>query len=149
MAKGLGPGLPGVDHQRTVELMGQTDLRPESIGLVGPGRVFVVMVESRLTDRGHPRIPGERDQFRPLLPQVNCIVGVQPDRRHHVFAAGGQGHGRLRGGEIGTDAHHPLDPGRPRPVDDHVGCGEDPTGDGSGCRPNPAVTRSRVDAGKE
>ena len=68
--EGLGPGLPGVDHEGQVVLVGQRDLGGEHLRLLVAGRVVVVEVEPALPHRHHLGLAQER------LEPVDAVLGV-------------------------------------------------------------------------
>ncbi len=70
-AQHIGVRLPVVDHQGLASALGDLDVLAEPPTLDVRGGVIAVVVEPRLTDRDHPRQPGQRLDLRKHLRRGN------------------------------------------------------------------------------
>jgi hypothetical protein len=79
---GIVFGIPGVDHDRLVQLTGERDLRRECGALGFARRVVVVVVESAFANR-HGGLSKQLAQLRNVARRVErgCVVGMYSRRR--------------------------------------------------------------------
>ena len=104
----LVPGVAGVDHEREIEPMGESDLRCECLALDVPWRVVVVVVQPCLADGDDP---GVAEQIGDGVDPVSRLVRMEPDGCPHVVVGLG-GRDRLQaGGAVAPDGDHRHDAG--------------------------------------
>ena len=98
-----------VDHERQIELVGETDLGGERLTLRHARRVFVEVVEPALAD-SHESWVASSGQLHYGRDVVEGVVGVKADRGVDVDVTGhfAQCQGLARGLRVGTDDHESV-----------------------------------------
>ena len=96
-------GVAHVADERPVGCATERQKPPENLGLLGAGRVVIEVVESGFAHAHHAWAARQLvEQRPPVILDLDCVVGMDSDRREDVRLARGQAGGSFGGCQIRT-----------------------------------------------